>query len=72
MKNKINLMLGIIISVLVLTSAVSAFGVSSPYWEGNPMNIARGDSKIVNLNLQNMVGDEEVNVNVIGDEVLGY
>jgi uncharacterized membrane protein len=33
---------------------VSAFGVSSPYWEGNPLELAAGDTEVVTLNLQNM------------------
>lgn len=55
-------MFGIMAALLVMTSMITAFGVSSPYWEGNPMSIARGETRIVNLNLQNMVGDEDVTV----------
>ncbi len=50
--------------VLTLTSMVYAFGVSSPYWETNPLTMAAGETKIIDLNLQNMVGEEDVNVKV--------
>jgi len=54
-----------ILTVMMLTSMVSAFGVSSPYWGGNnpnPLNLARGESVTIDLNLQNMVGDEDVEI----------
>lgn len=47
---------------LMLVSLVSAFGVSSPYWDGNPLVMDRGETTTVYLNLQNMVGDEDVKV----------
>lgn len=49
----------------MLISLVSAFGVSSPYWDGNPLKMARGETKTVNLNLQNMVGEEDVTVKAV-------
>ncbi len=55
-------MLSVVLITLAVVSVVSAFGVSSPYWEGNPLTLARGDTTVVNLNLQNMVGDEDVRV----------
>lgn len=45
-----------------MVSLVSAFGVSSPYWNENPLELARGESKIVELNVQNMVGSNDVSV----------
>lgn len=45
---------------MFLVSLVSAFGVSSPYWGDNPLQIYRGETKVVNLNLQNMVGSDDV------------
>ncbi len=63
MKTKIisALMLG-----LMLISLASAFGVSSPYWDGNPLTLARGETKTVNLNLQNMVaGEGDVTVKAV-------
>ena len=58
MKNKI---ISIIIG-LILISTISGFGISSPYWEGNPLTMKPGETKIIDLNLQNMVGDEDVTV----------
>ena len=52
----------LIILVLILISTISAFGISSPYWQGNPLTIERGETKIINLNLQNMVGEEDITV----------
>ena len=51
--------------LLMSVSLVCAFGVSSPYWDGNPLKMARGETKTVNLNLQNMVGDEDVTVKAV-------
>ena len=48
--------------ILISTSIVYAFGVSSPYWEGNPLVMSPGETKTINLNLQNMVGNENVTV----------
>lgn len=62
MKNKI--LFGFVFSVLVLSGFVSAFGVSSPYWEDHPMTIAAGEKRVVNFNLQNMVGDNTANVKI--------
>jgi len=39
---------------------VFAVGISSPYWEGNPLIISPGKTQIVKLSLQNMVGTEEI------------
>lgn len=61
----IKLTLSILIASLMLISLVSAFGVSSPYWDGNPLTMARGETTIVNLNLQNMVGEGDVKVKAI-------
>lgn len=47
---------------IMMVSLVSAFGVSSPYWNDNPLQMARGEVKTVDLNVQNMVGDEDVRV----------
>lgn len=53
-----------ILLVLSLISSISSFGVSSPYWEGHPLTMAAGETKIVNLNLQNVIGKEDVSVKV--------
>ncbi|MCX8159097.1 MAG: hypothetical protein N3D20_02295 [Candidatus Pacearchaeota archaeon] len=58
-------LIGIGVFLLLLMNFVSAFGVSSPYWDGNPVYIAKGETKIINFNVQNMVGDGDVNVKAI-------
>jgi len=51
----------VVLSVL-LSSFALAVGVSSPYWEGNPLKIAPGETKIVNLGLQNMGAEDDDDV----------
>src|SRR3989339_769822 len=51
--NNMMLMFGMI---LVSLSMVSAFGVSTPYWDENPLRLAPGESMDVELVLQNMAG----------------
>ncbi len=50
--------------LLTFVSSVSAFGVGSPYWKGNPVIVAPGQQTTVYLSLQNMVGDEDLTVQV--------
>jgi hypothetical protein len=49
-----------IFAVVVFTSIISATGVSTPYWNSNPLKIGPGESTIISLGLQNMVGTEDV------------
>ncbi len=58
-------MSGFILLVLTFANFVNAFGVSSPYWQGNPVIMYPGETKIVNLNLQNNVGTDDVTVKVV-------
>ncbi len=58
----IKLTLSALIASLMLISIISAFGVSSPYWDENPLQMNRGETKTINLNLQNMVGEGDVTV----------
>ncbi len=65
MKNKIILAFASIFLVLVLTVFVSAWGVSSPYWdkgasEPSSLDIYLGETKTVDLNIQNMAGNEDI------------
>ncbi len=64
MEKRINKKLGIIIGTMGLLVMslffVSAFGVSTSYWDGNPLKLAPGESMIVTLGLQNKVGSENV------------
>jgi len=50
------------IFIVLLISLTSAFGVSSPYWEENPLVVERGGTETVNINIQNMVGDKDIKV----------
>ena len=75
MKKRINLIASVFLLSLVLLSLVSAFGVASPYWDDNPLVMARGETKIVNLNAQNMVGDEDVLIKaelISGQEIASF
>ena len=45
-----------------MISLISAFGISSPYWQGNPLTMEKGEAKTIDLNLQNMVGEEDITV----------
>ena len=45
-----------LIALILASSMVFAFGVSSPYWADNPMELAPGESEVVMLNLQNKAG----------------
>jgi len=58
-----NLMI-IIVALLIGAMAFNAngFGITSDYWEGQPLNIAPGESREISLGLQNMVGDEDVDL----------
>lgn len=44
--------------ILLSLSFVSAYGVSRPYWDKNPLNLAPGESMTVRLDLQNMAGEK--------------
>jgi len=58
--------------LIVITQTITAFGVSAPFWPEHDLEMVPGDSRIVELNLQNMVGDEDVEVRaelVLGNEI---
>lgn len=57
MKTKI---LSSIILGMFFISLVGALGVSSPYWGDNPLQMYKGETRVVDLNLQNMVGEDDV------------
>ncbi len=48
------------IVLLVIAPFVNAFGVSSPYWEEKPLAMYPGQTNDLQLQLQNMVGSEEM------------
>ena len=64
MRKRINKKFGIVVGVasllIMMISLVNAFGVSTSYWDENPLKIAPGESKTVVLGLQNMVGNEDM------------
>lgn len=63
MTNKIPLTcLSLILIISVFLPLVNSAGVASPYWAGNPLKLAPGESTTIQLNLQNMVGDEDKNL----------
>lgn len=64
MKNKIFLTLAFVLAFFLLAGLVNAFGVGSPYWKDRPLNMYPGETKTIDLNLQNNVGDNDVTVNV--------
>lgn len=59
--NKRCLEIGIFLGILILISgSVSAFAVSSAYWKENPIIIYPGETKDIQLILQNMAGTEDI------------
>lgn len=50
-----------LLGILVLSS-VSAFAVSSKYWEEKSLELYPGQSEIVQIFLQNMAGDKDITV----------
>lgn len=54
--------IGILVGMLILiSSSVSAFAVSSAYWKENPIIISPGETKDIQLTLQNMAGTGDLN-----------
>ena len=54
-----------IILIILSISFISAFGVSTSYWKGNPLLIAPGDTKTITLRLQNIGTENDVTVRAI-------
>ena len=57
---KINKIILSVIALVILSFNVNAFGVSSPYWDDNPLYVQPGEIKEFKMILQNMVGDEDL------------
>jgi len=57
---KLGMIAGVAGLLIIMISLINAFGVSTAYWDENPLKIAPGESKIVVLGLQNKVGNEDV------------
>jgi hypothetical protein len=60
MTNKIQTTILIGVLVITLSSLISASGVSSPYWPENPLQLNPGEIRVINLTLQNMVGNQDI------------
>ena len=59
--NKRYLEVGILVGMLILISgSVSAFAVSSAYWKENPIIIYPGETKDIQVILQNMAGTGDI------------
>nr|MBI4156234.1 hypothetical protein [Candidatus Woesearchaeota archaeon] len=70
---KIKKLYSILAFILLLSGIVSAFGVSSPYWEDSPLTMSAGEKQIINLNLQNMVGEDNMDVQlkvITGEDIV--
>ena len=69
MKKRINKKIGIVLGTfglfIMMAFLVGAFGISTPYWDDNPLKLAPGESKIVSLGLQNNVGSEDVTLRAV-------
>ena len=64
-KNRTPLLISFVLLSILTINLVSAFGVSSPVWRGNPLGVSPGKTGTAELTLQNMVGTEDVTVRVI-------
>jgi hypothetical protein len=60
MTNKIQTTILAGVLIITLLSLISASGVSSPYWTENPLQLSPGETRIINLTLQNMVGNQDI------------
>ena len=57
---KLKIILIFLFLILTFFPLISASGVAVPYWDGNPLKLAPGESTIVSLILQNMIGNEDL------------
>lgn len=56
MKNYLIILIGFVFALTI----VSAFGISSSYFEGNPLVIGPGETKDISLALQNNIGGKDL------------
>ncbi len=60
--------------LLINIPSIFAFGISSPYWKNNPLQMRPGETKEISFNLQNcpslseQCDREDINVNVLLEE----
>lgn len=62
MKTK-NILFAAILLVASITF-ISAAGIASPYWSDYPLQMNYGESKTIDFNFQNMVGDKDITIEV--------
>ncbi|MFH1290292.1 MAG: NEW3 domain-containing protein [Nanoarchaeota archaeon] len=63
----------LIVATILLSSYTSAFAVSSAYWEENPLILGAGETRDIELTLQNLASSEDVHVKATisaGSEVI--
>lgn len=46
-----------LVMILMMTTIVYASGVAMPYWDTNPLLMTKGESKTIQIELQNLVGE---------------
>lgn len=59
-KIKIGFLGMVLLLIIALSLNVNSSGVSSPYWDENPMHVQPGEVKEFSYTLQNMVGNEDI------------
>jgi hypothetical protein len=62
----------ILVTILILMPMVESFGITSPYYKGNPLRMQAGEETNITLLLQNMIGEENYNARariVMGEEI---
>ena len=52
--------IALVLVLFLQLSIITAFGVSSPYWGDNPLTMKKGETKIVEINVQNGQSDDDV------------
>ncbi len=60
MKKTIYFSFVLTILTVFLVNSVFAFGVTTWYWKGNPLTMEPGETQKIFLELQNMIGDDDV------------
>ena len=61
-KQRYNLGIAILLISILSIPNVLAFAVSTAYWEGSPLKIMAGETKDIQVVLQNMAGGEDITV----------
>lgn len=72
MKKIISILI-ILLTFVIFSSLVGAFGVASPYWDTKPLSLTPGETKTFELSVQNYVGNSNITFKVeltSGEEVV--